>query len=106
MHERMRREIAIDDIEICPHVDADNCSCRKPKPGLLLRAARKHGIALPQSWMIGDRWRDVDAGRAAGCRTVFVNYDYGGEPRPENPDVVVRSLAEAVPFILGQRGLK
>ena len=101
MHEQMRRSVHVDDIEVCYHVDRDNCNCRKPKPGMLLKAAEKHHIALSESWMIGDRWRDVDAGRAAGCRTVFIDYDYPAEPRPEKPDVIVRSLAEAVPIVLG-----
>lgn len=100
MHDLARRELEIDDIEVCFHVEGDNCDCRKPKPGMILRAARKHGIDLARSWMIGDRWRDVEAGQAAGCRTVFVNYDYPNERYPNNPDLVVRSLAEAVPFLL------
>ena len=104
MHETMRRDICIDDIEVCYHVDGDACTCRKPKPGMLLRAADKHGISLAQSYMVGDRWRDVDAGRSAGCRTVFVDYGYENEPRPKQPDIVVRSLPEAVPFILGKAG--
>jgi len=99
MHELLRQEVPIDRIEICYHVDQDNCSCRKPKPGMLLRAARDLRIDLANSWMIGDRWRDVAAGRAAGCRTVFVDYGYD-EPRPDRPDFVVRSLAEAVPLVL------
>jgi D-glycero-D-manno-heptose 1,7-bisphosphate phosphatase len=99
MHERLRREVLVDDIRVCFHVDKDNCDCRKPKPGLLLDAAKAHAIELSQSWMIGDRWRDVSAGQAAGCRTVFIDYDYA-EPRPNRPDVIVRSLVEAVPFVI------
>jgi D-glycero-D-manno-heptose 1,7-bisphosphate phosphatase len=102
MHDVVRRKLAVDDIEVCYHVDSDQCACRKPKPGMLLRAADKHGIALLQSFMVGDRWRDVDAGRAAGCRTVFVDYGYENEPRPERPDLIVRSLPEAVSFMLGE----
>jgi D-glycero-D-manno-heptose 1,7-bisphosphate phosphatase len=90
--------VLVDDI-VSFHVDKDNCDCRKPKPGLLLDAAKAHSIELSQSWMIGDRWRDVRAGQAAGCRTVFIDYDYA-EPRPERPDLVVRSLVEAVPFVI------
>lgn len=99
MHEMLRQQMPIDRIETCYHVDQDNCSCRKPKPGMLLHAARELSIDLANSWMIGDRWRDVAAGRAAGCRTVFVDYGYD-EPRPEPPDLVVCSLAEAVPLVL------
>ena len=100
MHQLMQEQVPIDDIEICPHTDADGCDCRKPKAGMLFNAAKKHGIALDRSWMIGDRWRDVDAGRSAGCRTVFIDYHYTAEPRPNQPDVVVGSLLEAVPFVL------
>jgi D-glycero-D-manno-heptose 1,7-bisphosphate phosphatase len=100
MHAVMRKAFHVDDIEVCYHVDSDSCPCRKPKPGMLLRAAEKHGIALAQSYMIGDRWRDVDAGRSAGCRTVFVDHGYENEPPPRRPDFIVRSLPEAVPIIL------
>jgi D-glycero-D-manno-heptose 1,7-bisphosphate phosphatase len=67
---------------------------------MLVEAAKEHSINLPQSWMVGDRWRDVAAGKAVGCRTAFVDYGYN-EKRPECPDVVVGSLAAAMPFILG-----
>jgi D-glycero-D-manno-heptose 1,7-bisphosphate phosphatase len=100
MHAKMRAAVPVDDIRVCPHTDDDNCACRKPKPGLLLEAAREHGISLADSWMVGDRWRDVEAGKAAGCRTVFIDHGYTNEPQPREPDVVVRSLAEAVPFLL------
>ena len=66
-------EAGNDDIEVCCDVEADNSSCRKSKPGMLLRAAQRHEIDLSQSWMIGNRWRDVCAGRAAGCHTVYVD---------------------------------
>ena len=103
MHAKMHASLALDGIKVCWHTDADNCACRKPKPGLLLEAAKEHGIVLEQSWMIGDRWRDVEAGKSAGCRTVFIDYHYVGEPRPRAPDVTVGSLIEAVPFVLGKR---
>ena len=103
MHALLRNNLALDDIKVCTHVDADNCACRKPKAGLLLEAAKEHDISLAQSWMIGDRWRDVEAGRTAGCRTVFIDYAYTGERRPHDPDIIVRSLTEAVPLILGKK---
>lgn len=99
MHELLRKEVSVDEIRVCYHVDTDVCRCRKPKPGLLLDAAEAHSLDLANSWMVGDRWRDVGAGQAAGCRTVFIDYDYD-EPRPDRPDVVVHSLAEAVPFLI------
>jgi D-glycero-D-manno-heptose 1,7-bisphosphate phosphatase len=100
MHAILRKNLKLDDIKVCTHIDADNCACRKPKPGLLLDAARERNIALARSWMIGDRWRDVEAGQAAGCRTVFIDHGYAREPRPHAPDVVVGSLLEAVPFVI------
>ena len=100
MHQILQKNLPLDGIKVCPHVDADNCACRKPKPGLLLEAAKEHDISLSHSWMIGDRWRDVAAGQAAGCRTVFIDHGYQREPRPRAPDVIVSSLLEAVPFVL------
>jgi D-glycero-D-manno-heptose 1,7-bisphosphate phosphatase len=100
MHALLRKTLKVDDIKVCFHAEADNCACRKPKPGLLLEAAKERKLSLSQSWMIGDRWRDVEAGKAAGCRTVFIDHGYTNEPRPRDPDVIVRSLIEAVPFVI------
>lgn len=102
MHKRMRQMVPVDDIEVCGHVEQDHCACRKPKPGMLFNAAAKHDIVFDKSWMIGDRWRDMEAGRAAGCRTVFVDYNYPADPRPDRPDIVVGSLSEAVPLLLNK----
>jgi D-glycero-D-manno-heptose 1,7-bisphosphate phosphatase len=99
MHDQIRKLMPIDDFEICFHTDADNCACRKPKPGLLLRAAAKHGIALTDSIMIGDRWRDVLAGQAAGCRTIRIDHGMA-EDRPSAPERTVKSLTEAAVHIL------
>src|ERR1039458_18263 len=68
MHAALRNVRPLDGFYVCYHDDADACECRKPKPGLLLTAAEEHGISLPVSYMIGDRWRDIEAGRRAGCR--------------------------------------
>lgn len=65
------------DIMVCPH-DEGVCECRKPRPGMLLEAARRHGIDLAASWMVGDNAKDVEAGRRAGCRTIFVGADKPG----------------------------
>jgi transaldolase len=98
----LRAVVPLDDLLVCYHDDADACDCRKPGPGLLIRAAARHGIDLARSFMIGDRWRDVEAGRRAGCRTVFIDYHYQ-EKRPMPPaDTDVRSLAEGVTQILRQ----
>lgn len=100
MHSKMQGLIQLDDIKVCTHADAEKCACRKPKPGLLLEAAKERGIELARSWMIGDRWRDIEAGKAAGCRTIFIDHGYTGEPRPQAPDFVAGSLLEAVPFVV------
>jgi D-glycero-D-manno-heptose 1,7-bisphosphate phosphatase len=99
MNNYLKDQLGIDDIAMCPHDDADGCACRKPKSGLLLDAAQRHGIDLARSIMVGDRWRDVEAGCGAGCRTVFIDYGYD-EKRPERPDLVATSLAAAVPDIV------
>lgn len=99
MHDIVRTEIGVDDIRTCTHTDADHCDCRKPKPGMILAAAAEHGIDLARSYLVGDRWRDIDAGRAAGCLTIFVDYRYKQES-PTRPDKIVGSLSEAADFIL------
>jgi D-glycero-D-manno-heptose 1,7-bisphosphate phosphatase len=103
----LRNRLGLDALLMCPHDDADDCRCRKPRPGMLLEGAVQFGLDLRRSVMVGDRWRDIEAGRRAGCATVFVDRGYG-ERKPEGPDVVVASLADAVPYILsftaGTRG--
>jgi D-glycero-D-manno-heptose 1,7-bisphosphate phosphatase len=102
MHAVLRERLGLEDIRVCFHDDADVCGCRKPKPGLLVEAARERRLDLAASFIVGDRWRDVGAGQAAGCRTVFIDYAYD-EPRPQAPDAVVFSLAEAAEWILANR---
>jgi len=99
MHRRVRAELPVDDVRVCYHTADENCACRKPRPGMIRAAAEDHGIALEQSVMIGDRWRDIEAGAAAGCRTVFIDYGYE-ETRPTAPDYIVASLAEAAPLVV------
>jgi D-glycero-D-manno-heptose 1,7-bisphosphate phosphatase len=103
MHEKLRTAVpALDAIEVCYHAGArhgEPCDCRKPKPGMLLRSAASHQIDLPRSFLIGDRWRDVDCAKAAGCRAVFIDHGYS-EPLREKPDFTVANFAEAVARIL------
>jgi D-glycero-D-manno-heptose 1,7-bisphosphate phosphatase len=102
IHRRLSDSLPLDDVFVCYHDDRDQCNCRKPLPGLILQAAAKHGISLHESYMIGDRWRDVDAGSAAGCKTVLIDYGYAERPPSRSPDASVQSLCEAVNWILLQ----
>lgn len=101
LHDVLRNQLPIDEFCVCYHDDADSCTCRKPLPGLLLAAATEHDLALPASYLIGDRWRDVDAGQRAGCTTIFIDYDYA-ERKPGGVFVRAASLPEAVAWILSQ----
>jgi D-glycero-D-manno-heptose 1,7-bisphosphate phosphatase len=99
IHDALRARVPLDAIIICPHDDSDQCACRKPAPGMILEASRRHRIDRTRSVMVGDRWRDVEAGRRAGCMTVFIDHGYG-EHRPDRPDLAVESLPEAVAWII------
>jgi D-glycero-D-manno-heptose 1,7-bisphosphate phosphatase len=99
LNEELRRQVALDEVMVCPHDDSDGCTCRKPRPGMLLEAAARHDIDLAASFMVGDRDRDIEAGQAAGCRTVFVDGGYGRRPDPP-ADLTVASLREAVPWLI------
>ena len=101
MNEHVCAQLPIDAVEICEHDDADNCDCRKPKPGMLLRAAARDRIVLADSFMVGDRWRDIEAGHRAGCRSILIGDGYARE-RKASPDVAVASLTEAAEWILAQ----
>jgi D-glycero-D-manno-heptose 1,7-bisphosphate phosphatase len=70
--------LTIDEIACCCHDDADACACRKPAPGMLVDAAKRLDIPLADSFMVGDRWRDVEAGKRAGCRTILLRQTYSG----------------------------
>jgi D-glycero-D-manno-heptose 1,7-bisphosphate phosphatase len=100
MHRRLLATFPVDSIKVCRHEAADGCECRKPKPGMLLEAANELGISLPDSYMVGDRRTDVEAGRAAGCRTVFIDLGYTAELKPDRASLVVSSIREAADAIL------
>lgn len=99
MNAHLRSHLPLDAIEMCTHDDADRCGCRKPEPGMLLNAAKRDGIDLAASFMVGDRWRDIEAGRGAGCRTVLIGDGYGERFRSQ-PDIKVATLSEAADWIL------
>jgi transaldolase len=100
IHRFLAARLPLDDIFVCYHDDEDTCGCRKPRPGLLFEAARKYGIDVKQSYVIGDRWRDIAAGNAAGCRTVFMDHHYNERGPEASPDIQVQSLPSAVDWIL------
>lgn len=94
---KIRSELPLDDVCICYK---ENSECYKPKPGLLLSAAKKYDIDLAQSFMIGDRWRDIGAGQNAGVKTIWIDRGYA-EQKPEPPaDFTTHSLTGAVKWIL------
>jgi len=104
INEELRVRLRLDDVLVCPHDDMDGCACRKPRPGMILEGAARWRVNLGGSVMVGDRWRDVEAGRGAGCRTVLLARDYD-ERRPAGADHVTDTLAAAVPWITEQRFL-
>ncbi len=95
----LKTQLPLDEIRVCFHDDSDHCQCRKPLPGLLLDAAREHQIDLANSFMIGDRWKDIEAGQRAGCKTIWLNQHYA-EKSPEQPDLIVNHLKDAADWIL------
>jgi len=96
----LRAVLPIDEFRTCYHDSGDGCDCRKPRSGSLRAAAEAYGIDLANSYMVGDRWRDTEAGREAGCKTVFIDYGYQ-ERQPELVDHRVKSLLDAAVIILG-----
>lgn len=108
MHQKMLGVLPqIVQVEVCWHAGAgwaDPCDCRKPQPQMVLRAAKALHIDLTRSFLIGDRWRDIDCGHTAGCRTVFIDRNYSEKLR-QPPDWTVRSFGEAVEVILRTEGL-
>jgi D-glycero-D-manno-heptose 1,7-bisphosphate phosphatase len=107
VHDELRRQVSgvatILDILVCPHSELEGCPCRKPRPGMLLEAARRHAIPLERSFFVGDNPTDVAAGHAAGTRTIFV-----GEPEAlagQNPDFLAADLLAAARIILREDGV-
>ncbi|HWA46094.1 MAG TPA: HAD-IIIA family hydrolase [Hypericibacter adhaerens] len=98
MNAWLAARLPIDHVEVCWCLEGPDCKCYKPLPGMLFDAAARHNIRLDQSFMVGDRWRDIGAGKAAGCFTIWLRNDYD-TPRAE-PDRTVSSLAEAADIIL------
>jgi len=103
IHAHLMAQLPVDRVEACYHPGngLSHCDCRKPKPGMLLRAARELRADLAQCWMIGDRWRDVDCGHAAGCKTIFIDRGYAEELK-QPPDFRAKNLPEAAEIILSR----
>ncbi|MGH7222880.1 MAG: D-glycero-alpha-D-manno-heptose-1,7-bisphosphate 7-phosphatase, partial [Gemmataceae bacterium] len=106
IHEHLRAELPMLEVLTCFHDKDDDCACRKPKPGMVLEAVRRWRLDPHRSFVVGDRWSDVIAGQAAGCRTILVETPQSDRTRCQ-PDHCVRDLAEAAEWILTQkRGAK
>lgn len=97
IHDRMCRAFKFDGVYTCIHDDPDRCDCRKPKPGMILQAAEDHGIDVKASFLIGDHMRDMGAGQAAGCTTIFIKKPYSGEAAADH---VAQDLPEAAEIVL------
>lgn len=99
MHRKIFERLPIDDLEVC--YDSGQCpgaEFKKPSPKMVFKAATTHHINLSESYLIGDRWSDIDCGHAAGCKTIFIDYGYE-EALRQRPDYSVKSLDEAVKII-------
>ena len=103
MHQMLRESLPVDDVVVCPHDDADGCACRKPKPGMILEAAERLDLDLSRSVAVGDRWRDIEAARAAGVPSVYIEWGHG-EPLRSPPGATFGSLLEAVDHLLEVTG--
>jgi D-glycero-D-manno-heptose 1,7-bisphosphate phosphatase len=104
MHSALKKWLPLDDIRVCYHDDCDGCRCRKPAPGMLTQSASEFGLELARSYMVGDRWRDIEAGRRAGCTTVLIDYKYAESTCTNvSADFHTMSLIEAAGWILAQR---
>lgn len=103
IHQKMMSLLPLDDVKVC-YDDGKlvNSEFRKPNPGMLLVSAQENNIDLKKSYMIGDRWRDVDAGKRAGVMTIFIDYGYSEELKMQ-PDYRAASLLEAAKFITSKQ---
>ena len=100
MNRALARALPLDEFVVCFHGGHEKCVCRKPEPGMVLDAAGRHAIDLSRSFLIGDRWRDIDCGHAAGVRTVWIDRGYREQEPARPPDYRCASLSEGVAWIL------
>jgi D-glycero-D-manno-heptose 1,7-bisphosphate phosphatase len=101
---RLAAILPLDAIEVCEHDDKEQCDCRKPKPGMILRVGERFGVDLARSFVVGDRWRDIEAGQRASCRTILIGDGYG-ENFPAQPTIKFASLPGAASWIIQQSRL-
>ena len=106
IHAHMRQVLPLDAIRVCFHDDDDRCQCRKPHPGMLIAEASDRRIDLSQSYLVGDRWRDIEAGKRAGCRTILIASRFPGDKDDTfvQPDHTADNLLLAADWILSQNG--
>jgi D-glycero-D-manno-heptose 1,7-bisphosphate phosphatase len=102
MNETLKKRLPIDEFRVCYHDSVDHCRCRKPQPGAIVEAAEAWDVDLRSSFLVGDRWRDIEAGQRAGCTALFIDYGYD-EKYPEEPFVRVASVSEAAEYIIVDR---
>ncbi|MGZ9165041.1 MAG: D-glycero-alpha-D-manno-heptose-1,7-bisphosphate 7-phosphatase [Anaerolineales bacterium] len=100
INQLIQSKLPIREIFVCYHDDTDNCDCRKPKPGLIWQAANKYSLDMSLSWMVGDRWKDITAGQAAGLKTIFVNYHYAETYQGISADFTVEDTVFLADVIL------
>lgn len=96
IHDLIRRELPVDDIIVCPHDNDDDCDCRKPKPGMIVESARKWGIDIESSFLIGDTWKDMEAGQKAGCKTILLDAPYNQDVQG---DYRIQDICETLKII-------
>ena len=101
IHKQLLETLPLDAIYVC-YEDGEAPHRRKPKPGMLLEAAEEFGIDLSGSFMVGDRWKDIEAGRRAGCKTILIDYGYG-EENTVKPDKIVKSLFDSIDYIINYK---
>ncbi len=99
IHDVVATYLKVDRIRTCTHLAVDGCRCRKPLPGLLIDEDLEKALSFPSSWMVGDRDSDIEAGRSAGCRTIFIDRGWVGETGVK-ADVTAADLAHAVDAIV------
>ena len=102
MNSKLSNELPVDSIKVCYHKQTDECLCRKPKPGMLIDSAIEYNIDLGESFMVGDRKSDIEAGTEAGCKTIFIDNGYIKGEKPDYADIYASSLPDAVNKLISQ----